>query len=394
MRKAHMPSVTLNALILIAMMSLGGEASLRSLLLGWTGAGKTYFCNRFDGTNCPYANPCLAMDPRPYDCATEMSDTSNTYVGKHLIDVQGIGENRFDEQPGSSSVRAVNATLRSVDGLDLRAVIWVTSCGKTIVEELKLVKLVINTIGKNVPLVAVFNPGYDGSRCWKHADEFIALCAKWGINVRKTYIIDHFEMDSFEQQFYNAYRVVIPPNLNEILLTNDPEALAARLLEYRNSRCTALPAEIKAIEDNVAKLEASKPRVPDRDPCPQEQCPFVSPAKEDCTYTFCAERGCKKKVFGICVNTDCVRYETIQKPDCIHRNNAATDAAKNNHQQCLRNVQTKTEACQHNNKRRIDEATTKLVEISARCALLEEQKAVLQYTLRSCDQVVSEKTEL
>jgi len=78
----YLPVVTA-FLVLTALFSTSHAAEpILAGLLGWTGDGKTRFCNTYDGTYCGAEG------------SGGRSQTVDTYVGRRFIDPAGFGDNR------------------------------------------------------------------------------------------------------------------------------------------------------------------------------------------------------------------------------------------------------------------------------------------------------------
>ena len=77
-----------------------------TMLVGWTGDGKSFFCDRFDGTRCQASDVVYVP---------EQSTTNSSYVGYHFIDTVGFGDNRKLSPTLDDSLAALNNTLHATD---------------------------------------------------------------------------------------------------------------------------------------------------------------------------------------------------------------------------------------------------------------------------------------
>jgi hypothetical protein len=99
-----------SALMLLTLLALGllvGPATgALTLLVGYTGVGKSYVCNRHDGTVCETKDVCTMSSAR--------SCTNTTYMGAHFIDSMGFGDNHPTPSPAPGTPPSLHPTLRAV----------------------------------------------------------------------------------------------------------------------------------------------------------------------------------------------------------------------------------------------------------------------------------------
>jgi hypothetical protein len=121
------------------------------LLYGKTGAGKTWFCNRNDGSYCGREGN------------DGFSTTGNPYKGNILIDMRGT----FGNREGETSIQTVNETLRIANTTSLYGMLWMVECQTSNPngQEIKYMKFIIDTLGSQLPVIALFNPGSAENKC-------------------------------------------------------------------------------------------------------------------------------------------------------------------------------------------------------------------------------------
>jgi hypothetical protein len=166
------------------------QAACSHLLVGCTGCGKTSFCNRNDGSVCGVEG------------SDGSSTTSVTYSGNFLIDCPGFGENRLqtsNASAGDPTLDVARHILDAVDQKEIGSVLWMVPCTERNVkiEDVKIMKLVRQMIGKNIPLVAIFNKGHPNGVCVKTVESFVNKCA--------------------EVMLFTNPRALVLPSLNRIL---------------------------------------------------------------------------------------------------------------------------------------------------------------------------------
>jgi hypothetical protein len=160
--------INLSLLLSFTSVIVGSNASLMAtLLVGWTGDGKTWFCNHFDSMKDHVAQPCGKESPR----GSGETTTVDPFYGSNFIDSPGWGGN---DDENTTTYLAINSTVRAVHDHTLRALMWIYPCTKNNpdTESLRFVKLVQHLTSNNVPLVVMFNPGSSVNECTILPDAF------------------------------------------------------------------------------------------------------------------------------------------------------------------------------------------------------------------------------
>ena len=299
-------------MVLVASSALAGalgavDSVARGLLVGWTGDGKSYFCNTFDGTVCE--------QPKGYQSG-EHSSTSSTYFGMCFVDTIGFGDNRKNGSVTTeqASVLAIGETLRAVNGTLLRAVVWIVPCAerKAKDEALRLMSLLSQMLGRPVPIVAVFNPAHPTNECVKNPKDFVALAVERGVAVSEVVHIRDFKMEQFKSKYSMPFRVMVPWNLTAILHSLDPVFLANQMQRLRELECERLPSHLAGVRENATALEASVRSESSLAVCVREACVLGQPQLSSCTRNVCAEEGqdCPKScvVGRVFCKTSCYKY--------------------------------------------------------------------------------------
>jgi len=98
------------AIISFAVCAYSIEVANKALMLGWTGGGKTRFCNLYDESYCGIESD------------SEESTTKTLYFGNYFIDSRGFGDNSKNDGPVSSSMQAIVETLTGLNGKTINAV--------------------------------------------------------------------------------------------------------------------------------------------------------------------------------------------------------------------------------------------------------------------------------
>lgn len=275
------------------------------LLIGGTGDGKTHMCNTFEQNKCGQ------------ECHTMKSCTANSYIGEHCIDTPGFGENRPEyasiDNPIKGSLYSVKVLLESVDKTYIRSIVWVVGCleHRIKLEEFLMTKLIVQMVGKPVPLVVVFNtvtPTTD--HCEMDPTEFMSIAKEYDINIREVIMFKDFDLVKFENKYSQKYRVIIPENLQEILMKNDP---SAELEQFRQLQCLSLPAQMTELHQHQSQLINE---IKDDFDCPTPICNVPELPHVSCLHEKCAEYNWINTPFGK-IRNGCARHETFADQGCV-----------------------------------------------------------------------------
>lgn len=383
----------------------------RALLVGYTGVGKSFFCNHVDGTVCEATNKC------PPDSAE--SCTSSTYFGRHFVDSVGFGDNKVvpTPLPGATpalhpTLAAVQETLTAVNGTHLRALVWVMNCmnRKVPLEELRVAALMSKALGTSIPIVGLFNPNGPGLRCLRETGPFVAKAQSHGIHVREVYTFDSsrpegFSVEGFEARFATAYPVHVPPTLGADLARVDPGRMSAELdrvvehlAEARRLRCNTLPAHLETVRGRAAALRASKVSESDFPLCVMGKCDHIgAPQPRSCSVKFCADykKSCRScggfvgKVTGkSCCSEYCAREEMRDDTACVAANAAAIKHSEDLLRQCISSSALALAACEEDRAARVAQARATNKGLAAQVVVLTADEASTLASMANCDKVL------
>lgn len=374
--------------------------------MGYTGHGKSFFCNKFDGTVCERQEDCPPSSAH--------SCTSSTYFGRHFIDSMGFGDNRVVPSPAPGSnpglhptLAAIKETLTSVNGTQLRALVWVINCMevRTSYEAIRTAALTSRSLGTSIPIVALFNPNSKGATCVKDPKAFVANALEHGVRVQEVLHMDAFRLTDFEARYSTAYPVHVPSTLAEDLARIDPDRLAAdldkvveRMAKARKLRCDTLPGHLKDVRSSIAKVKAGVVDEGSFPICTQSKCDHIgAPQPRSCSVKFCADykKSCRScggfvgKVTGkSCCSEYCAREEMRDDTACVAANAAAIKHSEDLLRQCISSSALALAACEEDRAARVAQARATNKGLAAQVVVLTADEASTLASMANCDKVL------
>lgn len=360
---------------------LGVQGHGKGVLVGWTGDGKTTFCNRYDST---------------HNCGKEgvngIATTSVPFVGADFIDTPGFGENRINDLGAAgSSLQAIKKTLQGVDGKLINALIWMVPCCEvnTKGEAVEFMHYFHDLMGKNIPIVAIFNPAHDANQCVKKEDDFMKFAYERGLPIQQIIHFKKFNVAEFKRQYSKEYQVILPPDYEEILDGNDPKKIKSKLDEYRRQQCSQLPEALKDLrkeqQDTISKIreESSVPTCEVKD---LNEADLEKPRMRNCQEEKCIERQVAKSnyVFFSVAKVYCAKTEIVTDQGCVLTNKAEADLFAARMQLAKDNTEISKQTCARNRIdaiKKLNEANSHYTSQIENCKLLE---ASIQAQLNTC----------
>jgi predicted GTPase len=137
-----------------AMLLVAHSSSAHTLIVGGTGVGKTHLCNVWTTTWSAPSKPAVTCGQ---ECRGFQSCTRQASVRPELelIDTPGFGDSRGEDVV--TDVDILVHMLNAVDGVHLRAVLWIFSCGNRPSRgEVASVDTLYEALGAKVPVIPVF----------------------------------------------------------------------------------------------------------------------------------------------------------------------------------------------------------------------------------------------
>jgi GTPase SAR1 family protein len=279
----------------------------KMLLLGDTGSGKTWLCNRIEGT---YVSPeGIGVCGKEGNRST--SETSKLFIGKYVIDSAGFGDNRkraSSRDRVGSTLGVINNTLTSLRGIPISSIGLVVKCVDRMTDELiESFRLLESLLGVSVPVYLIIN------KLVKDGTTFCTIEDSSQMNLLETKSIPIASIlfkEDVISKVTDGVVPIIPPDeeLSSILKGRDITHLILALESYRKLRC-----------DKISQLleELIKPTCPDDPPSPPVPTP---PPFPDCMEQTCVKK--EKKcdlVFWFCYYV-CTKYETHTNDGCVKAN--------------------------------------------------------------------------
>eukprot|EP00435_Cladocopium_sp_Y103_P054999 s73_g18.t1 len=255
------------------------------------------------------------------DTSAERSDTTVVYIGKHMVDTPGFGDNRVErsaEDALTSSLDAIEKNLIAVNLTKIRAVGWLVPCTerRTKKEALELMKLLKDMTGEGIPTVAIFNPGSPENKCVKEPSDFQALARQHGVAISEG---------------------------------RDVKKLASRLKDIRRTRCQSLPSELQDTRNFMAGLRAKIKKEHLLAHCEMQNCTLSDPKMDDCLRQVCAseKKDCWRSGFRRkkrCIKV-CAEYKTVTDQESKEGNQHRRKAAKQAHADCVATAEKRHLEC-------------------------------------------------
>ena len=393
-----------------------------TLLQGWLGVGKTFFCNKYDGTVCPQCD----------NHELQGACTAESYKGNSFIDGPGLGHNTaiLSSSGLDGSLWAIYETLRACNSTDIRAVAWVVPCTthRTQVEAFDLMKLIKDMLGAPIPFVAIFNPADPRNSCVTTDADFMNQAATHGLRIDDVIHIDDFDLIKFEERFAKTFRVILPPELERMLEKQDPKYLAAQIKKARDARCDELPGHLQALRTEMNSVSASivVPEASVGD-CAQQPCTTKTCTPRHCTAPKVTIDDCSREV---CISYDnvcsgwgpfkdcglqCSSRKSYEDPGCITRNDHRASTAKQeldaclsqseiNHATCTNSAKDEFDACQvaqhseysqcqFDRNATIAQLENKNTDFRKQLELLRQDESMSLSNLNTCDATLMGTTE-